>query len=178
MCLLYLHAFQATQQPDGLQVLAQWMELIEALSLLSDRYHHHLFQLHERCLKMILCSVSRVLLAILTRWPTTPTQTMECTRSYYKQAVWNPDGMAIDQIPWKKIFSNGVQQIISNQKKFPVKLLRLALFTIGKISQKKFPIKSPASFEYRWGMFRQDALFFDSHDNALVCPLPNHHQQG
>ena len=66
---------------------------------------------------------------------------MEQTRPYYKQAVWNPDGMAIDQIPWKKIFSNGIPQIISNQKKFPVKLLRLALFTIGKISQKKFPVK-------------------------------------
>ena len=99
-----LHAFQATQQPDGLQVPAQWIELIEALPLLSDRYHYHLFQLHERCLEMILCSVARVLLAILTRWPTTPTKTMEQTRSYYKQAVWNPDGMAIDQIPWKKIF--------------------------------------------------------------------------
>ena len=49
--------------------------------------------------------------------------------------------MILDHIPWKKIFSNGAQQIMSNQKKFPVKLLRLALFAIGKCSQRKFPIK-------------------------------------
>ena len=80
-----LQAFQATQQPDGLHVSAQWMEWIEALPMLSDRYHHHLFQQHERCLEMILiCSVSRVLLAILTKWPTSPTPTMEYTRSYFK----------------------------------------------------------------------------------------------
>ena len=66
---------------------------------------------------------------------------MERRRSYFKQSVWNPDGMILDHIPWKKIFSNGVQQIMSNQKKFPVKLLRLALFAIGKCSQRKFPIK-------------------------------------
>ena len=133
-----LQAFQATQQPDGLQVSAQWVDLIEALPMLSDRFHHHLFQQHERCLEMILCSVARLLLAILTKWPTSPTPTMERTRSYFKQSVWNPDGMILDHIPWKKIFSNGVQQIVSsNQKKFPVKLLRLALFVIGKCSQRK-----------------------------------------
>ena len=101
-----LHAFQATEQPDGLQVPAQWMELIEALPLLSvsDRHHYHLFQLHERCLEMILCSVARVLLAILTKWPTKLTQTIDRTRTYYKQDIWNPDGMAIDKILWKKIF--------------------------------------------------------------------------
>ena len=79
-----LQAFQATQQPDGLQVSAQWVDLIEALPMLSDRFHHHLFQQHERCLEMILCSVARLLLAILTKWPTSPTPTMERTRSYFK----------------------------------------------------------------------------------------------
>ena len=74
-------------QPDGLQVPAQWMELIEALPLLSDRYFYHLFQLHERCLEMILCSVARVLLAILTKWPTKFTQTIDRTKTYYKQDI-------------------------------------------------------------------------------------------
>ena len=127
-----LQAFQATQQPDGLQVSAQWVELIEALPMLSDRFHHHLFQRNERCLEMILFSVARVLLAILTKWPTSPTPTTECTRSYFKQSVWNPDGMILDYIPWKKIFINGIQQILSNQRKFLIKLLRLALFALGK----------------------------------------------
>ena len=90
---------------------------------------------------MILCSVARVLLAILTKWPTSLTPTMQCTRSYLKQSVWNPDGMILDHIPWKKIFTNGNPQIVSNQKKFPVKLLRLALFVLGKCSQRKYPIK-------------------------------------
>ena len=111
-----LQAFQATKQPDGLQVPEQWMILIEALPLLSDRYYFHLLQLHERCLEMILCSVARVLLAILTKWPAKLTQAIDRTRTYYKQDIWNPDGMTIDKIPRKKMFTNGIPQIISNQK--------------------------------------------------------------
>ena len=60
--LLALQAFKATEEPDGLQVPEQWVVMIEALPLLSDRYYFHLFQLHERCLEMTLCSVARVLL--------------------------------------------------------------------------------------------------------------------
>ena len=116
-----LQAFQATQQPDGLQVSAQWVELIEGLPMLSDRFYYHLFQRNERCLEMILCSVAMVLLAILTKWPTSPTPTMECARSYFKQSVWKPDGMILGYIP--------------------IKLLRLALFALGKCSQRRYPIK-------------------------------------
>ena len=90
---------------------------------------------------MILCSITRVLLAIFTKWPTKLTQTIDQTRTYYKQEIWNPDGTTIDRIPWKKVFTDGIPQLFSNQKKFPIKFLRLALFTVGKVSQKKYPVK-------------------------------------
>ena len=69
--------FEAGQQSDGLQAPAQWMDLIGGLPMLSDRFHFHLFGQHERCLEIILSSVARVVLAVLTVWPTTLTPTVE-----------------------------------------------------------------------------------------------------
>ena len=91
-----LRAFQASQQPDGLQVPVQWVDLIGGLPMLSARFYYHLFGRNERCLEIILCSVARVLLAVLTKWPTSLTPTMECTRTYYKESIWNPDRMQKD----------------------------------------------------------------------------------
>ena len=108
---------------------------------LSEGYYFHLFQLHERCLEMILCSVARVLLAVFTKWPTKITQTIDQTRTYRMQEAWNPDGEIVSSIPWKKVVINGNPQLLSNIRKFPIQLLRLAWFTVGKISQSKFPIK-------------------------------------
>ena len=102
--LFALQALKATEEPDGLQVPEQWVVMIEALPLLSDRYYFHLFQLHERCLEMILCSVARVLLAIFTKCPTKFTQTIDQTRTYLMQDAWNPEGTTVDKIPWKKVF--------------------------------------------------------------------------
>ena len=70
-------AFKAGQQPDGLQVPAQWVDLIGGLPMLSDRFHFNLFGQHERCLEIILSSMARVVLAVLTVWPTTLTPTVE-----------------------------------------------------------------------------------------------------
>ena len=41
--------------------------------MLSDRYYYHLFERNERCLEIILYSVARVRLAVLTKWPTSHT---------------------------------------------------------------------------------------------------------
>ena len=60
---------------------------------------------------------------------------------YYKETTWNPDGMHLDNVLWRKVYIDGVEHIKCNQRKFPVQLLRLALFTLGKCSQRKFPIK-------------------------------------
>ena len=57
------------------------------------------------------------------------------------QEAWNPDGESVSNIPWKKVFIDGNPHLLSNIKKFPIQLLRLAWFTVGKISQSKFPIK-------------------------------------
>ena len=69
-------AFKAAEQPDGLQVPAQWGALIGALPVLSDRFHFHLFGQRERCLEMILSSVARVMLCLLTAWPTSLSPTV------------------------------------------------------------------------------------------------------
>ena len=139
--LFALQAHRATEEQDGLQIPEQWILLIEALPLISENYYHHLFQSHERCLEMILSSISRVLLAILTKWPTKITQTIDRTRTYRMQKAWNPDGEILKNIPWKKILINGNQHLLSNIKQFPIQLLRLAWFTVGKVSQSKYPIK-------------------------------------
>ena len=109
--------------------------------MLLNRFYYHLFGRNERCLEIILCSVAKVLLAVLTKWPTSLTPTITCTRTYYKESIWNPDRMHLDSVPWKKIFNHSIEQIKSNQRKFPKKLLRLSLFALGKCSQRKFPIK-------------------------------------
>ena len=83
-------AFEAGQYPNGLQVPAQWVDLIGGLPMLSDRFHFHLFGQHERCLEIILCSVARVLSAVLTVWPTTLTPTLEETRMYCKKGHMEP----------------------------------------------------------------------------------------
>ena len=58
------------------------------------------------------------------------------------QDAWNPEGTTEDKIPWKKVFIiNGSPHLLSNPKKFLIQFLRLALFTIGKISQSKYPVK-------------------------------------
>ena len=36
-------AFVATQQPDGLQIPSDWLNLIHGMPLLSDNYYYHLF---------------------------------------------------------------------------------------------------------------------------------------
>ena len=48
-------AFKAGEQPDGLQVPAQWVDLIGGIPNLSDMFHHHLFGQHEICLEIIKC---------------------------------------------------------------------------------------------------------------------------
>ena len=103
-------AFQASQQPDGLQVPAQWVDLIGGLPMLSDRFYYHLFGQHERCLEIILCSVARVLLAVLTKWPTSLTPIIEVTRRYYKESTWNLDGIHLDSVPWRKTVIDGIEQ--------------------------------------------------------------------
>ena len=115
-----LQAHKATEEPDGLQIPEQWIVMIEALPLLSESYYFHLFQLHKRCLEMILCSVARVLLAIFTKWPTKITQTIDQTRTYRMQDAWNPDGEIVNKIPWKKVFIDGNPHLLSNIKKFPI----------------------------------------------------------
>ena len=63
-------AFKAGEQPDGLQVPAQWVDLIGGIPNLSNTFHHPLFGQHERGLEFILSSVARIVLAVLTVWPT------------------------------------------------------------------------------------------------------------
>ena len=41
--LFTLQAHRATEDPDGLQIPEQWVVMIEALPLLSERYYFHLF---------------------------------------------------------------------------------------------------------------------------------------
>ena len=109
--------------------------------MLSDRFYYNLFGQHERCLEIILYSVARVLLAVLTKWPTSLTPIIEVTRRYYKESTWNLDGIHLDSVPWRKTVIDGIERIKNNQRKFPMKLLPLALFALGKCSQCKFPIK-------------------------------------
>ena len=59
-------AYKEVEQPDGMQIPNDWGNLVESLPLLSEDYHYHLFGLRERTLIMILISVSRVLLCLLT----------------------------------------------------------------------------------------------------------------
>ena len=63
------------------------------------------------------------------------------TRLYYKETTLNPDGMNLDSVLWRKAYIDGVEHIRCNQRKFLAQLLWLALFTLGKCSQSKFPIK-------------------------------------
>ena len=86
-------AFLASEQPDGLQVPGEWVDLIGGMPNLSNNFYHHLFGQHECCIEYILSSIARVVLALLTVWPTSLTPTIERRRVYYKQATWNPDGM-------------------------------------------------------------------------------------
>ena len=109
--LFALQAHSATEEQDGLQIPEPWIVLIEALPLISENYYHHLFQLQERCLEMILSSIARVLLAVFTKWPTQITQTIDQTRTYRMQDAWNPDGEIIkkhslekDSHKWKPTF--------------------------------------------------------------------------
>ena len=50
-------AFLATQQPDGLQIPSDWLNLIHGMPLLSDNYYYHLLSQQERCIEFILCSI-------------------------------------------------------------------------------------------------------------------------
>ena len=63
-------AFLASQQPDGLQVPREWLELIHGMPNLSDDFYYHLFSQQERCLEYILCSIARVVMTLITVWPT------------------------------------------------------------------------------------------------------------
>ena len=49
--------------------------------------------------------------------------------------------MHLDSVLWRKTVIDGVEHIKCNQRKFPMQLLRLALFALGKCSERKFPIK-------------------------------------
>ena len=117
-------AFKASEQPDGLQVPGQWVDLIGGIPNLSNTFYQYLFGQHERCLDYILSSVARVVLAILTVWPTSLNPTIEKRRVYYKQPIWNPDGMHLENLLWKKVTIDGVEHLRCNQRKFPVQLLR------------------------------------------------------
>ena len=158
-------AFKAGEQPDGLQVPGQWVDLIGGIPNLSNTFYHHLFGQHERCLEYILSSVARVVLAILTVWPTSLTPTIERRRVYYKQATWNPDGMLLENLLWKKVIIDGVVHLKCNQRKFPVQLLRLALFTLGKSSQSRFPIKK---FDNLLHINIAGVLFAKTHYSSLL----------
>ena len=117
-------AFKAGEQPDGLQVSAQWVTLIGGLPMLSDRFHFHLFGQRERCLEMILSSVARVVLCLLTAWPTSLSPMIDHTRMYYKEEIWNPYGQHLENMLWRKVDIDKVEHIKCNQRKFPVQLLR------------------------------------------------------
>ena len=126
-------AFRAIEQPDGMQVPTDWGKLIEGLPIMSDDYFYHLFSLRGRCLNMILSSVSRVWLCLLTTCPTTLSPTINKVRKNRKAEVWNPHDQDIQSLLSRK----GRAFIFHNEKTFPVQLLRLALFTMAKCSQRK-----------------------------------------
>ena len=120
-------AFLASQQPDGLQIPRDWLELIHGMPNLSDDFYYHLFSQQERCLEFILCSIARVVMTLITVWPTSLTPVIHRRRQYYKQQAWNPGGMPLETIMWKKVVIDGVVRLKSNQNKFSVQFLRLAL---------------------------------------------------
>jgi len=76
-----------------------------------------------------------LLLCIMTVWPTKETKQLK--RRYVKDFIWNPDGTKLDSFLWRKVRA----ETFHNTKKFPPKLMRLSIFTITKMSQRKFPQK-------------------------------------
>ena len=114
---------------------------------------------------VILCSVARVFLAVLTKWPTSLTPTIEVTRTYYKESIWNPDGMHLDSVPWRKVVIDGIELIKSNQRKFPLKLLHLSLFALGKCSQHMFPIEN---FNHLLHLNVAGVFFAKTHYSSLL----------
>ena len=73
--------------------------------------------------------------------------------------------MHFDNLLWKKVTIDGVEHIKCNQRKFPVQLLRLALFTLGKCSQRKFPIKK---FDNLLHINIAGVLFAKTHYSSLL----------
>ena len=61
-----------------------------------------------------MSSVAKFVLVVLTVWPTTLTPTIEKTRMYYKETTWNPDGMHLDSVLWRKAYIDGVEHIKCN----------------------------------------------------------------
>ena len=59
-------AFLTSQQPDGLQIPRDWLDLIHGMPNLSDDFYYHLFSQQERCLEFILCSIARVVMTLIT----------------------------------------------------------------------------------------------------------------
>ena len=59
-------AYVATTRHDGDQIPEPWICLITGLPLLSDAFWFHLFSERERCLEIILCALSRIVMAIIT----------------------------------------------------------------------------------------------------------------
>ena len=59
-------AFLASQQPDGLQVPRECLDLIGGMPNLSNDFYYHLFSQQERYLEYILCSIARVVMTLLT----------------------------------------------------------------------------------------------------------------
>ena len=157
--------FLATQLPDGLQIPNDWLNLIHGMPLLSDDYYYHLFSQQERCIEFILCSISRMVMALITKWPTSLTPTIFRRRQYCKHQAWNLDGMVIDTIMWRKVLIDGVIRLKSNQNKFPVQLLRLALFTLAKASQHRFPV---ARFNALLHININGVLFAKTHYSSLL----------
>ena len=97
--------------------------------------------LANACSEIILSSVARVMLCLLTAWPTSLSPTINRTRMYYKKDIWNSDGQHLENMLLRKVDIDGVEHIKCNQRKFPVQLLRLALFTLGKCSQRNYPLR-------------------------------------
>merc|ERR1712215_650082 len=88
-------AYEATTRQDGDQIPEPWICLITGLPLISDAFWFHLFSERERCLEIILCALSRIVLAVITKWPTRLTPTLFRKREYSKHLAWNPDGMVL-----------------------------------------------------------------------------------
>merc|ERR1712215_298345 len=145
-------AYEATTREDGNQIPEAWKCLITGLPFISDAFWFHLFSERERCLEIILCALSRIVCAVITKWPTNLTPTIFRRREYVKHLAWNPDGMVLDSIMWRKVLIDKVIKIKSNQRKFPQGMLRLALFTMAKASQHRHMIESrtiPSGFQAR-----------------------------